>query len=95
MQLLVDTLALGDPNTSQQRVPSSQRRGLLRFRVGVIAVLAANRLGHTQVSECRMFVSYDPVPGACSSVICTGGLQREQLTQFRGRCYGDLFSLHS
>lgn len=77
MELLVSTLsaemkaAAGEPSKLEK---PAKRHPLLTFRVGVVAVLAANRLRYFGQNCSRMFVTYDTVISNQNGiVVCTGG----------------------
>lgn len=52
----------------------SKRHPLLTFRVGVVAVMAANRLKHGTGASSKMFVTYDTISGNHGLLVCTGGM---------------------
>ncbi|XP_062577737.1 coiled-coil domain-containing protein 171-like isoform X2 [Saccostrea cucullata] len=79
MELLVTTLsaemkaAAGEPSKLEK---PAKRHPLLTFRVGVVAVLAANRLRFFGQNCNRMFVTYDTVISNMNGiVVCTGGVK--------------------
>ncbi len=79
VQVLVDALSLDNDNAktdlSSGKKFSAKRPPLLTFRIGVISVIAANRMIRFNRGNCRMFTAHDAVPGIYSTVVCTGGVQ--------------------
>ncbi|CAC5379399.1 unnamed protein product [Mytilus coruscus] len=62
--------------TEKSKPVNSRRQPLLLFRVGVVTVIAANRLRCLRHSCSRMFVTYDTgVSPQNSLVVCTGGVK--------------------
>ncbi|XP_078621913.1 coiled-coil domain-containing protein 171-like isoform X2 [Branchiostoma floridae x Branchiostoma japonicum] len=74
-KVLVETLssAMGEMTGN---VPTTRPwNPTLKFRVGVIAVLAANRLNSFAGQGCKLFVSHDAPDGVGRSIVCIGGLK--------------------
>ncbi|XP_063432765.1 coiled-coil domain-containing protein 171-like isoform X2 [Mytilus trossulus] len=62
--------------TEKSKPVNSRRQPLLLFRVGVVTVIAANRLRCLRNSCSRMFVTYDTgVSPQNGLVVCTGGVK--------------------
>ncbi|XP_005092062.1 coiled-coil domain-containing protein 171 isoform X2 [Aplysia californica] len=82
---------------SDQDKPERDRRShrkvnpLLRFRVGVIAVLAANRLAYLGEKSTKCFVSYNSGIGDNGLCVCVGRTDQTSPRQFKGlaRQFGD------
>ncbi|XP_050400373.1 coiled-coil domain-containing protein 171 isoform X2 [Patella vulgata] len=79
---LVNTLSaeLKDRNKTPKKSKTQpvKRSPLLVFRVGVIAVMAANRLKYFGLSSTHAFVTYDAVYSGNGLLMCTGGVQPER-----------------
>ncbi|KAI8499369.1 hypothetical protein Bbelb_231330 [Branchiostoma belcheri] len=74
-KILVETLssAMGEMTGT---VPATRPwNPVLKFRVGVIAVLAANRLNSFAGQGCKLFVSHDAPDGVGRSIVCIGGVK--------------------
>lgn len=76
-RVLVETLSaeLGeDDELNVTELGSRKRNPLLKFRVGAIAVMAANRLNYLGLNSHKMFVSYDPIGHGTSAAVYSGGI---------------------
>lgn len=87
MELLVTTLsaemkaAAGEPSKLEK---PAKRHPLLTFRVGVVAVLAANRLRYFGQNCSRMFVTYDTVISNQNGIVVCAGGRKSTLKAFPG-----------
>ena len=98
MELLVSTLSSEMKAVEEQRLnePSKlekpvKRHPLLTFRIGAVAVLAANRLRYLGQGCNRMFVTYDAgVSSQTGIVVCTGGV-KPVTREFPGMYCADSF----
>ena len=64
--------ALSGDGLQKQKNGTGSRRGLLRFRKAVLAVVVANRLVNASQSNCKMFSATDALPGVYSMMVCSG-----------------------
>ncbi|CAH1255618.1 CCDC171 [Branchiostoma lanceolatum] len=75
-KILVETLssAMGEM-TGTVSTTTRPWNPILKFRVGVVAVLAANRLNSFTGQGCKLFVSHDAPDGVGRSIVCIGGVK--------------------
>ena len=80
VELLVSTLTTEMNKTLENgRDKKEQKKNpLLVFRMGAIAVLAANRLRQFGRKSTRGFVTYDSANGQSNILVCTGGTKPVQ-----------------
>ncbi len=65
------------------RIKSLNRSPLLRFRVSVISVLAANRLAHFARNPSATFSAQDLLPGVSRTLVHAGEV-KHNTTEFKG-----------
>ena len=83
VELLVSTLTSEMNKTLDNGKSKSElkKNPLLVFRMGAIAVIAANRLRRFGRRSARGFITYDSTNGQNNILVCTGGTKAFTLTQ--------------